>query len=233
MSEPAKGRVGILGGTFNPIHYGHLRPAEEVCEALGLEEVRLIPLAQPAHKEEGEIAPAEDRFEMVRLACEDNPRFVSDPIEIERGGVSYTIDTLCALQAGPCRGKETFFIIGADAFAELHIWRAPLELLEVTNFAVTLRMGQSAEEVLRTLKERLAPFRPGGISFESTGDSEFQFVDSKKVINFVPITHFEISGTDIRARARAGGSLRYLLPSPVELFIICRGLFGSPKPGPR
>lgn len=233
MNDSPSGRVGILGGTFNPIHYGHLRPAEEVCDALGLDEVRFIPLALPAHKPEDGIASPEDRLEMVRLACADNPRFVCDPIEITRGGVSYTIDTVRALQEGACRGKETFFIIGEDAFSELHIWRAPLDLLQQTNFAVTLREGQSADGVLRALEESLSPFRPGGVSFESIGDNKFQCIDSEKIINFVPIAHFEISATDIRARAQAGRSLRYLLPPAVELFIIRRGLFDSKETGPR
>ncbi|MEE9274205.1 MAG: nicotinate-nucleotide adenylyltransferase [bacterium] len=222
-------RAGILGGTFNPIHYGHLRSAEEVREALGLDEVRFIPLAEPAHKPNGGIAPAADRLEMVRLATGDNPAFVCDPIEVERGGVSYTVETMAALAEGSCRGQETFFIIGADAFRELHTWREPLALLGMTNFAVTLREEQSREEVLAALAREMGRLAPS-FSLKETGESSVQVVDSNREIHFTSISTFDISGTDVRRRAGQGGSLRYLLPPSVEGFIIRRGLYGYSPP---
>ncbi len=219
-------RTGILGGTFNPIHYGHLRPAEEVREVLGLEQVRFIPLAVPPHKREEDIAPENDRLEMVRLALADQPFFVCDPIEIERGGVSYTIDTLTALAEGDCRGHELYFVIGADAFSLLDTWREPLEVLRKANFAVTLRGDQNALEVVNTVKSRLNEIEVS-IELNQINDNNFQVVDYQKIINFVPVTTLDISATKIRQLAHVGASLRYLLPPQVEAFIIRRGLYGS------
>jgi len=217
-------RTGIQGGTFNPIHFGHLRSAEEVREALGLDQVRFIPCAQPPHKPDDEIAPAEDRLEMVRLATEDNPAFVCDPIEVKRGGPSYTLDTLEALAGGACRGHEIFFIVGADAFAELHIWNRAPRVLRACHFAVTLRGDQRAEEILQTVKKTLKP-QAETIDFEPSGENIYQVSDSKYFIHFVPISTLEISATGIRNLACSGRSMRYLLPREVELFIIRRRLF--------
>ena len=219
-------RTGILGGTFNPIHYGHLRPAEEVREALGLEQVRFIPLAGPAHKPGNDIAPANDRLEMVRLALEEHPFFVCDPIEIARGGVSYTIDTLTALAEGDCRGHELYFIIGADAFSLLDTWREPLGVLQKVNFAITLRGNQASREVIETV-ERGINKKGIPIKFNQIGNDSFQLIESDMVIKFVSVTTLDVSATMVRQLARVGSSLRYLLPPQVEAFIIRRGLYGS------
>ncbi len=219
-------RTGILGGTFNPIHYGHLRPAEEVREALGLEQVRFVPLAGPAHKPENGIAPASDRLEMVRLALEDHPFFVCDPIEIERGGVSYTIDTLTALAGGDCKGHDLYFIIGADAFSLLGTWREPLGVLQKANFAVTLRGEQTSRNVVEVVESGLNE-ADIFVKFNQISDDEYQIVDYKKIIKFVPVTTLDVSATKIRQMACIGASLRYLLPPQVEAFIIRRGLYGS------
>lgn len=219
-------RTGILGGTFNPIHYGHLRPAEEVREALGLEQVRFIPLADPAHKPGNDIAPAKDRLEMVRLALEEHPFFVCDPIEIERGGVSYTIDTLTALAEGDCRGHELYFIIGADAFSLLATWREPLGILQKVNFAITLRGEQAPLDVIKTVESGMNK-KDIPVKFNRIGDDEFQTIESKMVIKFIPVTTLDVSATMVRQLARGGASLRYLLPPRVEAFILRRGLYGS------
>jgi len=219
-------RTGILGGTFNPIHFGHLRPTEEVREALGLDQVRFIPLADPAHKPPNGIAPPRDRLEMVRLALEDHPFFVCDPLEIERGGISYTVDTIEALLGGPCSGHELFFIIGADAFSLLHTWREPIRLLGMTNFAVTLRGEQEAGRVIEGVETHLKESN-GGIKFMEIGEYSFKAVDIDKVIDFIPVTTLDISATQIRGLCRGQGGLRNLLPPPVEAFIIRRGLYGG------
>lgn len=219
-------RTGILGGTFNPVHYGHLRPAEEVREALGLEQVRFIPLALAAHKPGDDIAPASDRLEMVRLSLADHPFFVCDPVEIERGGVSYTIDTLNALAEGDCRGHELYFIIGADAFSLLDTWREPEAVLRKVNFAVTLRGGQRPQEVMDTLAGRMKE-SVHSIKFTQTEGNVFKAIDCDMVIRFVEVTSLDISATKIRQLAQMGSSLRYLLPPQVEAFIIRRGLYGS------
>ncbi len=219
-------RTGILGGTFNPIHYGHLRPAEEVREALGLEQVRFIPLAGPAHKSGNDIAPANDRLEMVRLALEEHPFFVCDPIEIERGGVSYTIDTLTALTEGNCRGHDLYFIIGADAFSLLDTWREPLQILQKVNFAITLRGNQTSRNVIETVGKAINK-KDIPIKFNQIGADEFQVIESNMFVKFISVTTFDVSATRVRQLARVGASLRYLLPPRVEAFILRRGLYGS------
>ncbi len=219
-------KIGILGGTFNPIHYGHLRPAEEVREVLGLDQVRFVPLASPAHKPEVDIAPAADRLEMVRIALEGHSHFVCDPIEIERGGVSYTVDTLAAMLEGACQGHEIFFIIGADAFSLLSTWREPLKLLQMTNFAVTLRGEQNAVEVMEIVETTLKELDVG-VKFNKNNDDTYQYIDSNGVINFSSVDTLDVSGTMIRELVHSKGSLHNLLPPDVEAFIIRRGLYGS------
>lgn len=219
-------RTGILGGTFNPIHYGHLCPADEVREALGLDQVRFVPLAAPAHKPPGGIAPPRDRLEMVRLALEGHPFFVCDPVEIERGGISYTVDTIEALAGGPCRGHELFFIIGADAFSLLHTWREPIRLLRMTNFAVTLRGEQEVGRVIEEVETHLKELN-GGIEFMKVSENSYKAIDIDKIINFIPVATLDISATQIRELCRTQGVLRNLLPPSVEAFIIRRDLYGG------
>jgi nicotinate-nucleotide adenylyltransferase len=218
-------RTGVLGGTFNPIHYGHLRPADEVREALDLDQVRIVPLSLPAHKTPDNIAPAEDRLEMVHLALEEFPHFVCDPIEIERGGISYTVDTLAELSEGSCRGHDLFFIIGADAFSFLESWREPLRLLGMVNFAVTLRGEQDAGEVMARVEENLKGLDKRA-HFKSVGGNMFQYIDSERFIEFTSVNTLNISATMIREWIRSRRSLRKLLPPSVEGIIIRRGLYG-------
>jgi len=203
-----------------------LRPAEEVREALGLEQIRFIPLAGPAHKPENDIAPASERLEMVRLALEDHPFFVCDPIEIDRGGVSYTIDTLTALAEGNCRGHDLYFIIGADAFSLLDTWREPLGVLQKANFAITLRGDQTPRDVIETVESAINK-KDFSMKFNQISDYIYQVVEFEKIIRFVPVTALDVSATKIRDLSREGSSLRYLLPPKVEAFIIRRGLYGS------
>ena len=134
-------RVGIFGGTFNPIHLGHLRAAEQVTETLGLERMIFVPCAQPPHKPESAddpIAPAAERLAWVRAATAGNPRFEVDPLEIERSGPSYSVETLRALAARSA-GPPPVFTIGHDAFVEVGTWREPEALFTLAHFAVIAR----------------------------------------------------------------------------------------------
>lgn len=223
MSE-GRPRVGVLGGTFNPVHYGHLRSAEEARRALALDEVRFVPSASPPHKPEGEIAPAADRLEMVRIALKKYPALVCDPLEVERGGVSYTLDTLREMAGRAPEGAGLFFIIGADAFAELREWHRPREALGAANFAVTLRGGQNSPENLEALLRLIREVEPGYRA--EAGEARF---DAKgRVVRFVPIPEIDVSATRIRRRVREGAPVRRLLPREVELYIIRRRLYGHP-----
>ena len=196
-------RIGSLGGTFDPIHMGHLITAEIVRVSAALDEIIFIPAARPPHKENKGEAPAEDRLLMVQCAVEGNPAFSVSDIELRREGPSYTVDTIAALseQLGDA---ELFFITGADAMNDLYRWHDPVRLLHSCTFIVAARQGVELDE--SRLAEQFSP-------------------EQRSRIRIVPTPHLEISSTVIRARVRAGRSIRYLVPRAVELYIEERGLY--------
>jgi nicotinate-nucleotide adenylyltransferase len=216
-------RIGILGGTFNPIHVGHLRAAEEVGEALGLELVLLVPSAHPPHKsscDDDPLAPAPRRLAWVETACADNPRLAACDVEIERGGASYTIDTLRALaeRAAPDR---PVFVIGADAFAEVGTWREPKQLFALADFAVMTRPGTPG---------RLADWIPDTLRAEFTLDAEGRAARHRATgarLVVVAISALEVSSSEIRARVRSGRSIRYLVPEAVRRDIEESGVYAG------
>jgi nicotinate-nucleotide adenylyltransferase len=202
-------RIGVLGGTFNPIHLGHLRAAEEVAEALELDRVLLVPSAQPPHKAGGDaLAPGAMRLAWVEAACAGNPRLSACDIEIARGGASYTVDTLRAL-ADSNTGRLVF-IIGSDAFAELGTWREPKQLFALADFAVIARPGTPghlADWIPEALRGEFA-LDPGGdrARHRATGGD----------LRAVAIPALAISSSNIRDRVRTGRSIRYLVPEAVR-----------------
>jgi len=205
-------RVGILGGTFNPIHLGHLRAAEEVVEALRLERMIFVPSASPPHKTHrasDPIAPAATRLEWVRIAIGDNPRFEVDPIEVERNGPSYSIDTLVEIgnRVAPSR---PVFTIGQDAFIEIDSWREPERIFEIAHFAVITRPPVALLS--------LADWLPRCIAADAEPSPDGQFAQNRRTQNWIrliDITALDISSSDVRRRIRAGLSVRYLLPPAV------------------
>ena len=215
-------RVGIYGGTFNPIHVAHLRSAEEVAEALDLERVIFVPSSQPPHKrarEDDPIAPAEERLAWVRIAVAGNPRFEVDALEVERGGPSFAVETLRII------GRKTapelpVFIIGQDAFVELGSWREPERLITLANFAVTTRppvKKGSLAEWLPSIYEDGVEIAPDGLSG--------RHVEAGTWIRLVELSALDISSSDIRARLREGRSVRYLIPDAVSEAIARSGAF--------
>jgi nicotinate-nucleotide adenylyltransferase len=210
-------RIGILGGTFNPIHYGHLAAAEEIRTWLALDRVLFIPTNQPPHKDEEDIPSAIQRLEMVRLAVSDNPHFMPSDIEIKRGGRSYTIDTIQALrQAYP--GSELYFITGLDSFLDIQTWNQWDTLLGLCRFAVISRPGYRFADLLK-------------IDFLKKAGSEVDKLDRGELTHAVirsgafniylaRVPHYDLSSTDIRRRVKQGGSIKYFLPEPVETYII-------------
>lgn len=205
-------KIGILGGSFDPIHLGHLRSAEEVREALGLDCVYFIPALNPPHKPNVHLTDGRHRMRMVELAVADNPFFRASDIEIRRRGTSYSVDTLLVLQkAEP--DASLHFILGMDAFREMHTWRDPSRIFEIANVVVTTRpqheMTPSIEHLPVAAREafcydlntRSYPHRNG------------------TVLHFLSITGLDISATVIRSRRREGGSVRYLLTPEVERYI--------------
>jgi len=219
--------IGVYGGTFNPIHQGHLRAAEEVTEALGLERMLFIPSARPPHKrEEGAevIAPAKLRLEWVSLAIRDNPRFAADPIELDRPGPSYLVDTLTELRARHA-GEELAFSVGQDAFAEMGLWREPERIFALTHVVVTTRppVGEG----------HLAEWLPACVQsdFEIAADGRSaQHRSAGTWIRQLPITDLDISASAIRQRVREGRSIRYLVHEDVRAAIESSGCY---KAGPR
>ena len=210
MSRAA--RIGIFGGTFNPIHLGHLHAAEEVLEALGLERMVFVPSGEPPHKtgsERDPIAPAELRLAWARAAIAGNPRFAVDALEVERGGTSYSVETLRTL------GKQIapdlpVFVLGVDAFAEVGTWREPEALFTLANFAVTTRPGRAAEPASHWLPARVE----GAFELSHDGRSA-RHRAAGTWARLLEIAALEISASEIRARLRSGRSVRYWLPEAI------------------
>ncbi len=209
--------VGILGGTFDPVHFGHLRMAQEQGEQLGLDEVRFIPSAQPPHRTAPQAAAAH-RAAMVQAAIAGNPLFAFDDRELRRPGPSYMVDTLASLRADLGAGVALHLLLGADAFLGLHSWHRWRELFESAHIAVACRPGVElqtetmAPELREQWQLRHSP-QTGGAA-------------AGKIL-LHEITALEISSSAIRAALQQGGSPRYLLPEPVLGYILENHLYMS------
>jgi nicotinate-nucleotide adenylyltransferase len=217
-------RIGILGGTFNPIHLGHLRAAEEVVETLALDRMIFVPSAAPPHKTHrpsDPIAPAATRLEWVQIAIRDNPRFEVDSIEIDRGGPSYTIDTLTeiGLRIAP---ELPVFTIGQDAFTEIDSWRSPREVFSLAHFAVITRPPVAALS--------LADWLPRCIRADMDSHRDGHSAQNRLTqtwIRLVDITSLDISASEVRRRIRDGRSVRYLLPPAVAEAVEKSGVYAG------
>jgi nicotinate-nucleotide adenylyltransferase len=218
-------RVGVYGGTFNPIHLGHLRAAEEVAEALDLERVLFVPSAQPPHKSDEAIASAALRLAWVRLAVEGNPRFAADAIEVERGGASYLVDTLRALRARVAPA-ELVFLVGCDAFAEMGAWREPRELFRLASYAVTTRPPVRAGRLGDWLPDAVKD----DVAIAADGRSA-RHRDAGTWLRLVEITGLDVSASDVRRRLRERRSVRYLLPEAVRRAVLASGVYGGEQTG--
>jgi len=216
-------KLGILGGTFNPIHYGHLAAAEEIRDRLKLDRVLFIPSYLPPHKLEEDVPSAVQRMEMVRLAISGNDHFEPSDLEIQRGGTSYTIDTVKALRH-TYHGAELYFITGLDTFLEIQTWHEWEKLLTLCCFVVLSRPGYRFDDLMR-------------IDFMKSAEKELIALDrgEKKhalirsgmftiVLETVPL--YDISSTDIRERVKVGRSIKYHLPEAVEIYIMKMRLYG-------
>ncbi len=209
-----KGRIGLFGGTFDPVHLGHVRAAGEALQAFRLERVLFIPSHLPPHKHGGTAATPADRFRMVELACEGRPGFMASSIEIDAGGRSYSYLTLAAVRERFPRA-EPFFIVGVDAFLEIGTWREYERLLDECRFIVTARPGSDLEAASGVLDGRLrdSTFRVRGR--RPLGGS----ILGRYRVFLLPIAALDISSTDVRARVRDGRSLDGLVPPSVEAYI--------------
>jgi len=196
----ARPRLGVLGGTFDPPHVGHLAIASEAHAGLGLQHVLFVTAAAPPHKEGRERTPAGVRIQLTELAVEDDIRFLASTIEVERDLV-YTVDLLSAL-AERRPDNELVFIMGSDSLLQLGTWHEPEKILDLCTLAVAPRPGDSPEAI------REAAARWGG--------------DRTRLLDVPPLA---VSSSDIRARVEAGRPIRYLVPRPVEERIVELGLY--------
>ena len=213
-------RIGVFGGSFDPIHLGHLRAAEEVREALDLDRVLFVPAANPPHKPTRRLADGPHRLEMVRLAIADQPAFDVSELELERGGVSYSVDTLEELRRRN-QGASLFFLVGLDAFREIHLWHEAVRLFELASVVVVRRPPAPLDESLDHL-----PIAARGAFCYDPGTRSHRHRSGTSLI-FLSITGLDVSATFIRAALREGRSIRYLVPLAVERFVTENDLYSS------
>jgi nicotinate-nucleotide adenylyltransferase len=212
-------RIGLFGGTFDPIHWGHLRSGEEVSEAFGLDRVIFIPASIPPHKRGQTATPARDRLAMVRLAVARNPRFKVSTVEMRRPGISYSIDTVRHFVQRKRSGDSLFFIIGLDAFREIGSWKDFADLFPLCDFIVTSRPGSKDSD----------PLRGTGVAVKKLFCYDFKERNyrhwSGRRVFFVKLTDIAISASEIRGLVKENKSIRYLVPLQVENYIKAHGLY--------
>jgi nicotinate-nucleotide adenylyltransferase len=201
--EGGKRRIGVMGGTFDPIHHGHLVAASEVAALFHLDEVVFVPTGQPWQKTHRDVSPAEDRYLMTVIATASNPQFSVSRIDIDRGGKTYTIDTLRELRTQHA-DADLFFITGADALAQILSWRDAEELFALAHFIGVTRPGHQLSD----------PGLPGG------------------GVSLVEVPALAISSTDCRKRVARGDPVWYLVPDGVVRYINKRALYRHDLPGP-
>jgi nicotinate-nucleotide adenylyltransferase len=194
-----------MGGTFDPIHYGHLVTAEAALWKFGLDEVVFVPTGQPWMKEHREVTPAEDRYLMTVIATASNPRFSVSRIDVEREGPTYAVDTLQELRRKAEEELELYFITGADAILEIFRWKDPEEVLSMAHFIAATRPGYDIARL-----EKAAPASHSNISV-------------------MDIPALSISSTDVRRRVEEGEPIRYLVPEGVHAYIHKMGLYRKPQ----
>lgn len=204
--------TGVLGGTFDPIHMGHVAAGEAVQRALGLDALLLVPSRIPPHRADPTGASTEDRYAMTRLATEGRPRWMASRIELERDGPSYTYDTLIELRKAP---SGFFFITGADAFAEIATWSRYPEVLSLANFVVVSRPGFTLDSLQKRVPE---------LADRMTTPDRFRLSAKTRIILLEASTP-DVSSTDIRQRVRAHESIAGLVPDAVGDYIRTHRLY--------
>ena len=203
--------IGILGGTFDPIHFGHLRTALEIAESCGMEQVRFIPGSVPPHRPQP-LASAEQRLAMVNLAIADEPRFVADRRELDRVGHSYTVDTLISLRKDIGVTVPLAFILGMDAFWAFRSWHRWQDIMQMAHLIVMHRPGYKPD--------------PTDWYGEWLANTTCELRDSSAgKLTFLAVTQLDISATAIRHTIKQGRSTRYLLPDNVRAYMTEQGLY--------
>ncbi|MEK6777161.1 MAG: nicotinate-nucleotide adenylyltransferase [bacterium] len=214
-------RIGIFGGTFNPIHLGHLIVAEDIRENFSLERILFVPSARPPHKPAPELIDAEHRLEMTRLALKGNPYFDLSAIEHHRSGFSYSVDTVESFRSECGSEAELFFILGIDAFADINSWHEPKRLIGLCNFIVMSRPGFILEEALHFCTSTFGIRAEPGSRQIPLPNGHFLYLEDATPVG--------ISSTLVRDRIREGRSLKYILPESVASYIISNGLYAEKR----
>jgi|SRR5687768_14596474 len=211
-------RLGVLGGTFDPVHFGHLDAGDAAQSALRLDEVRLIPAHDPPHRPVDPRASAFHRFALASLAIGERPSWRVSDVEVSRQGPSYSVDTLRALHAEGWSASQIFFILGADAFAEIATWREFPEVLDASHFIVVARPGMTVEEAAaRTPQLRGRIRQPDELNADGPETAVF----------LVETRTRPVSSTEIRTRLAAGLSIDDLVPAAVARHIVAHQLYGA------
>ena len=219
-------RIGLYGGTFNPIHFGHLRTAWEIKEVFALKKVVFIPAALPPHKQPKHLENAQDRLEMIRLAISSQPDFSISDIELQRSGPSYTIDTIHHFKSADYRDTQLFFIIGSDAFLEINTWKSYKDLLTQIPFIVMVRPDMVTNDINHQL-EKINQFLVSKISPRYVFNPRESRYDHPEIrpIYVHQVTPLNISSTKIREIIKTGKSIQFLVPGDVLKYIENKGLY--------
>jgi nicotinate-nucleotide adenylyltransferase len=196
-------KVAILGGTFDPVHIGHLILAEEACDQLGLSVVCVVPAGDPPHKQNRRLAPVEDRVRMIELAIQGNPAFQVSRVDVDRPGPHYTVDTVRIFQEQLPPGGELYFLMGYDSLAELPGWHRPEDLVAACHLVALTRYDVPLDW------PRLEAALPG----------------IRERVTLLDMPEIEIASHQIQERVRVGRSIRYLVPDAVRLYIEEHGLY--------
>ena len=219
-------RIGLFGGTFDPIHIGHLRAATEVKQGFNLDQIVFIPAAQPPHKTQEVVTDAADRLKMVELAVSGHSGFTASDVELKRSGPSYSIDTINHFKKAAPNDSGIFFITGLDAFLEIDTWKSYTKLLKQVAFIVIARPMFDYKN-LASRWSRLEKFIKSKISDEyKFSDSSACFVHSNaKPIYIFDVTALDISSTRIRDLIKKDQPIKFLIPEEIENYINNRGLY--------
>jgi nicotinate-nucleotide adenylyltransferase len=219
-------KIGILGGTFNPIHFGHLRAAVEIREGFGLDAVYLIPSASPPHKDHAHLAPAADRMAMVRGAIEGHPGLRSSDLELRREGPSFTIDTVCSFRKHLPEDAWLYLIVGLDAFLEIETWKSYRDLLHTVPLIVINRPdreGRLQPSISNAVSSLLTKGALQG--YECSLDAAcFTHCENQPIFTY-HVTALNISSTYIRDQIRQRRAIDFLVPESVRRYIDLKGLY--------
>jgi nicotinate-nucleotide adenylyltransferase len=219
-------RLGLMGGTFNPVHLGHLRAAEEIAWRYNLNKVLFMPSAVPPHKGDDDVASFQDRLKMVEMAITGRPGFEASDLEARLSTPSYTINTLRVLHSGLSEKEELFFLVGFDSFRNIKLWKRYRDLFPLTSFVVNMRPDTPGSlKLLGNVLEECFGKKAHWNSHE-----EAYFLPGLKPVYFFESSRLAISSTDLRARLKEGQSIRYLVPDAVLDYLLSNALYTKSNP---